>query len=410
MADFYDLATALDTPLNHPRIESKYQTLRLFSAKKIKSLMGSIDIQVKKLKEYKDAPSDGRTATIQALKKKLRDQEFIADVLKEEVRTKKSISARNVNDNIISETIGGPKRFRQLTREEIENNLADLEVQEKQMKAEATSAPQQSRGKQASSSSSRVQGRGAGSSAGSNSAERGDIESRREVLLSERKRYEDVAAEQIAQIEAATSEMDRIRSRNCDLKSQLEMSALQAKDIEAMLAAKERLEGTLEDALARLASARSELAQTKQAAPVDRDSYLSQIERATAQCSKAVSQNNVLLQRMKVIEDELNSLIEDPLAQVRANASRDLSGVSGEETDEYLEELYARLSKQLEESESRRAALEVQSAEVDALREELRARNEEAREVRRSMAEVARLRLEPAKVKPAKTTAAAEKK
>lgn len=408
MAEFYDLATALDTPLNHPRIESKYQTLRLFSAKKIKSLMGSIDIQVKKLKEYKDAPSDGRTATIQALKKKLRDQEFIADVLKEEVRIKKSLSVRNVNDNIIAETIGGPKRFRQLTREEIENNLADLEVQEKQMKAEVTSAPSQSRSKQASSS--REQGRAAsGTSAASSSTERGNIDSRRAALLSEQKRYEDIAAEQIAQIEAATGEMDRIRSRNCDLKSQLEMSALQAKDMEAMLAAKERLEGTLEDVLVRLTAARAELAQTKQSAPVDRDSYLSQIERVNAQCSKAVSQNNVLLQRMKSIEDELNGLIEDPLAQVRANASRNLSGVSGEETDEYLEELYARLNKQLEESELRRSALEAQSAEVDALREELRARNEETREVRRSMAEVARLRLEPAKVKPTRTAAVDKK-
>jgi predicted RNase H-like nuclease (RuvC/YqgF family) len=116
-----DIATALDTTLKHPTIEAKYQKLRLCSAQKIKSLLGTCDNQTK-LKEYRGAPSDGRTATIKALKSKLRDQEFVADVLKEDVLKlrnraaehtgeRQRLSIKQVNQDVIDQTIGGLSGF-----------------------------------------------------------------------------------------------------------------------------------------------------------------------------------------------------------------------------------------------------------------------------------------------------------
>jgi hypothetical protein len=72
-----DLASSFDHVLADPMTEAKFQALKLLHAKKIKSLMGSIDNQQKEITKLKTISKDNhRTLIIQALKKKLKDQEL----------------------------------------------------------------------------------------------------------------------------------------------------------------------------------------------------------------------------------------------------------------------------------------------------------------------------------------------
>ena len=64
---------------------------------------------------------------IQALRNKLRDQELVCDVIKEELSRRNELSLEEVNAYIIRKTLGGPKRFRPLSREELELKISELE-------------------------------------------------------------------------------------------------------------------------------------------------------------------------------------------------------------------------------------------------------------------------------------------
>ena len=123
-----DLSTSLDYILTDPLIENKFQALKLLHNKKIKSLMISINTQQKEIYKLKVLSKDNRrTQMIQSLKKKLKDQEYIVDILKEEYCKKNELTIEEVNDFIIRKSISGPKRFRPLTREELEQQIIELE-------------------------------------------------------------------------------------------------------------------------------------------------------------------------------------------------------------------------------------------------------------------------------------------
>lgn len=122
-----DMATALELTLESDQ-EAKFQALKSLQSKKIKYLMSSIDAKDKELAKLKILGKDNRrTRMIQALKNKLRDQELVSDVLKEELSRKGDMDQEEVNAYIMRKTLGGPKRFRPLTREELENKINDLE-------------------------------------------------------------------------------------------------------------------------------------------------------------------------------------------------------------------------------------------------------------------------------------------
>ena len=73
-----------------------------------------------------------RTQMIQALRDKIRSMELVMDVIKVELGKSEhpargKMSAEEVNEFVVEKTVGGPKRFRPLTREEMENKIAALE-------------------------------------------------------------------------------------------------------------------------------------------------------------------------------------------------------------------------------------------------------------------------------------------
>ena len=126
-ASALDMATALDLTFDDAQ-EAKFTALRNLQQKKIKALMVSIDAKDKEIAKLKVLGKDNRrTQMIQVLKDKLREQELVTDVVKQELAQKGELTPEEVNGLIIRKTLGGPKRFRPMTREELENQVSDLE-------------------------------------------------------------------------------------------------------------------------------------------------------------------------------------------------------------------------------------------------------------------------------------------
>lgn len=68
-----------------------------------------------------------RSGQIQQLKGKVREAELVSDVLKAELRDRVGMTADEVSEFVVRKTVGGPKRFRPKTREELELQVSTLE-------------------------------------------------------------------------------------------------------------------------------------------------------------------------------------------------------------------------------------------------------------------------------------------
>lgn len=123
-----DMATALELPLGVEN-ERKFIALRNLHLRKIKQLMSSLDNKEREIAKLNILNKDNRRSQmIQALKNKIRDLELINDYMKEElVKKSDGLSLEEINKMIIRKTLSGPKRFRPLTREELENKIYELE-------------------------------------------------------------------------------------------------------------------------------------------------------------------------------------------------------------------------------------------------------------------------------------------
>ncbi|CAM9355445.1 unnamed protein product, partial [Laminaria digitata] len=73
-----------------------------------------------------------RSAMIRAMRTRLREQELVVDVVKEELGRKAGMGKEETNDWVIRKTVGGPLRFRPKTREELQNELYQLEKKHRQ--------------------------------------------------------------------------------------------------------------------------------------------------------------------------------------------------------------------------------------------------------------------------------------
>jgi hypothetical protein len=377
MTETIDIATALDTPLTHPQLEAKYQKLRLFSAQKIKSLLGTIENQTRKLKDYKEAPSDSRTATIKALKSKLKDQEFIAEILKEEICSLKGINKTRINDEIIAATIGGPKRFRQQTREEIENKLVELEIQERQQKSRSTNIATRNdnitRGNTSSKRPTTTMNQSRDIKNISNDQDRTNL-----TLL---KQQEDTLNDLIIEIGI-------LRKREAEIKGENAVSNVLGMRYQTLQLAVQRLNTNLNDAMNRLSNVRNELTDIQRNRFPESVALQTELDHVRQECTVSLEQNNILMTKMKKMELQLDKSIDEKGIN-RGNNSIDISTKSNIE----LETMERQLKQQLEDSESRRNEMIRRIEQTDQLREQLRQKNEEWRSLKRDMREVGKVKL-----------------
>ena len=105
---------------------------------KSRALQKSIEKYREEVKQLQAASTkSARSKQIQGLKSRLRDCELKVDVLKEELAGTSNFQGSPeergmaVNELLIRKTIGGPKRFRPKTREELVKELKAIDVQSK---------------------------------------------------------------------------------------------------------------------------------------------------------------------------------------------------------------------------------------------------------------------------------------
>jgi len=87
-----------------------------------------LDKKDKEIHNMRELSKDNhRTIMIQELKSKINELELIIDVLKEDLMGLKDMNKEDMNEYVIRKSISGPKRFRPLLREELENKIIELE-------------------------------------------------------------------------------------------------------------------------------------------------------------------------------------------------------------------------------------------------------------------------------------------
>ena len=122
-------------------VEAKVSALQNLHAQKIKALMATINslrLQVAKVK--KESSKAGRSKLVQGQMRQLKQLELVVDFLKSAVVGEmfrsptlrddaegRREAARKVNEDVIKKTLGGPKRFRPKSREELQNEVMAAE-------------------------------------------------------------------------------------------------------------------------------------------------------------------------------------------------------------------------------------------------------------------------------------------
>ncbi|CAK4711902.1 unnamed protein product [Aphanomyces euteiches] len=120
-------------------LEAKTHALHNIHSQKVRALMKSIHQLQEQVATMKTQDKEHRrSALIQSLRKKQREQDLLVDVLKETLQAKVSEFQDDpnlVNEFILKKTISGPKRFRPKTREELELEFAELDKKYKRTQA-----------------------------------------------------------------------------------------------------------------------------------------------------------------------------------------------------------------------------------------------------------------------------------
>ena len=110
--------------------DAKIKSLQVLHGQKTRALMRSIEQLRKEVKVLQSqAKESRRSEMIQKLKVEVREQELVCDVLKKELAQASGLSAVDVDELVMKKTLGGPKRFRPKTREELTAEVRKLTVQ-----------------------------------------------------------------------------------------------------------------------------------------------------------------------------------------------------------------------------------------------------------------------------------------
>ena len=380
-----DIATALDHVLGDPKTESKFQALKVLHAKKIKSLMGSIDSQQKEIGKLKTLSKDNRrTQIIQSLKKKIRELELVCDVLKEEFEKKLEWSREEVNDFVIRKTISGPKRFRPLTREELENQIAELEKRSKSNHAISSNPPPASTTNGRKRSSQQLP-----SASGTN---RSGSESNRDfedpaVMLKISQLQEKVTSAQHdcdrkdEVIATLRQEVSRLRTLTSQLRAGEEERDMTERQLNDLRARHERTIEELEEALQKVSTTEEECFQIQAQSQLELEQQSLELEILRDQCEKGLKQNTSLLRRLT----ELEASRVAPLAQTATTSD---SPPRQSQLQEKLRIANARIAT-LEALPKTSDAEHL--ATIDNLKTTLREKNETIRELKRNITELSRV-------------------
>jgi DNA repair exonuclease SbcCD ATPase subunit len=402
-----DMATALELPLGVEN-EAKFVALRNLHLKKIKQLMASLDVKDREIAKMKILSKDNRrTQMIQALRNKIRDLELINDVVKEELSRKAEQTLEEVNQLIIRKTLGGPKRFRPLTREELENKIFDLEKklnkksidnsgnyntsQQQQQESEQkfkASADQFSQPK----SSTLGRGNTVNDMKGLNdgtTVNRKDENSLLDsyALFDETQYLKASLSTKESTINSLKDEILRLRSRNAELIAAEEEIEFYEKQCEELKEYNNILSKNCEEITNKLAITIESSNKIKNEFSLKSESEKSELLSLRNQCEKLLKQNTTLVKSLSDAEDIISRYEEDHNKKNEKVTSVESSVQSKDQKIKTLEDKLLRAEEKVRQLELKVATLETESSQVPSLKNQLREKNIEIKEIKRNMQE-----------------------
>lgn len=402
MSDVLDMATALDLTLDDAQ-EQKFNALKNLHAKKVKYLMVSIDAKDKEISKLKVLGKDNRrTQMIQALRNKLREQELVTDVVKQELSQKSDMSLEEVNGLIIRKTLGGPKRFRPLTREELENHITDMEKKlTKKTGSVVPTGPVGNAGgggsvagshagrttNGARSSASHAPSRVTKNVAGNNR----DLISAQHMLTAGGMGNSDADLNTLAKlgeevhnlrilldakdssIEQQKEDISRLRARNSELRTQESDMGQQEREEHSLKLQCIQLKDDLEMTTKRLLKCEEENKQMGASKMSELEECQAKLEGVEQQCEKLLKSNGSLLKKLAEVERELEDNVEK---LTRAGTMKEREAVGVESKDRRIGELDAKIDRM----DEKRKALEQQISDMHREIAQYKAQGDKLRE------------------------------
>lgn len=387
-----DLASALDLNLDYEQ-EAKFNALKTLQMKKIKQLMISIDAKDKEIAKMKILGKDNRRSQmIEALKAKIRTQETINDIIKEELVKRAEISVRDVNELIIRKTLGGPERFRPLTREELENKITDLEKKaEKTAKNGIRGVTGTGKEQADTRSDTKAASRGASRTAMAedkldlSDGIGGDNNTKMAPLIDEIQRLRMEVNAKDGLLDMQREDVVRLRARNAELVSiEEEADYLERQNVD-LKSYSDKMERLLEDTTRKLADAMEASAKIRSDVVMVNENQQAEVVSLHKQCEKLLKQNAAFLQRISDMEVELENMDRSTSKSMQHSASAEAGIHSKEVALKAAEDKLTKTQEKLKQAESKCSSLEMELAKVENLKNQLRDKNIEINAMRKEI-------------------------
>eukprot|EP01035_Chromulina_nebulosa_P022887 gene22887-29642_t len=393
-----DLATALDFTLDDES-EAKFLALKTLQMKKLKQLTAQLDAKDKDISKLKILNKDNRrTQMIQALKNKIRDTEYVSEVLKEELL--KSIgsggSVEEINEMIIRKTLGGPKRFRPLSREELENKIIELErkldsvERQPNISSQINSNNNSNTRPSAAADAKETSYKSQQQQKLSNQDTKGELNEPESSsspkiadLFEQIQQLKQSGEAKDAVVEQQRTELTKLEARNADLVSAEEDS----EDLSRRLAEQEELVATLRSELRDAAEDDAGLSEKRAMQMAELggkvDDQKEEIKLLRVQCEKLTEQNAALMRQLLTMESD--AIDAEQATATAKSGSADAAVKAKDSIIHSLEEKANHLEVKMKAQEAASIASEKDlMQQVAALKEQLREKNMEIREIKKS--------------------------
>jgi hypothetical protein len=398
MSQSLDMATALELTMDGEH-EAKFLALKGLHTKKLKSLMSSIDAKDKEIAKLKILGKDNRRAQmIQELRKKIRTHETINDILKEEMQKRTETTVEEANALIIRKTLAGPKRFRPLSREELENKIFELE---KKLSKKGSSGNNGTLGASGNNVNASFDAKSEGvaqpkrtSGYGNEhvNSEKVDDVGKFITLVEEIDDLRRTIRAKDSVLDSQKEEIIRLRSRNAQLVVIEEEADYQEKQYAELKIYNDSVLVTLDDTTKKLADALEVSIRMKADTVLENEARFAEIDALQKQNEKYMRQHAQLLSSIAALEVEREQHSTNVHQNRQHTSAVELTVTEKDTIIKQLEDKLARMEERLRISEKKCAQLSSDLLQVDALKEQLREKSIAYKELKRNLDERAKLK------------------
>ena len=409
-----DIVAALDGPFPNVVVEAKFNALKKLHDSKLSALMTSIEALRKENEKLKVLGKDSkRTQMIQNLKTKIKNQELISDFLKQELvqqdsetksglgeeEARKFKSLEEVNSYIIKKTLGGPKRFRPLTREELEKKVQESEKSISKMTKKITIFEGELKRSQsllvtAPEVKDIAEAKGTRQTTGAETKAGSKIDDMRVVKLTDQvKKLESLLTLREQEVSSCRSEITQLKIKAANIKADEEALRCKEKSYNEMVEIYERMNDELNDSSRLLAVAQEEVNQVRLDKDAELEAQREVIDRLNSRYETIMNQHSSVLSEVHKIEassKEIDDTLSDPIPPMRiAKQTDEQSSLTAKQTKIYKQKIL-NLQQKLAESEAKLRDLQDEQKKNAVLTENLRSKNEMIKDLKRTISEMSK--------------------